>query len=58
MVMENRDVLTLIPVEHPDPRVQRFGFDLTDPYVERPSLERYAGPPPADLGPYVTFCGT
>lgn len=34
MVMENRDVLTLVPVEHPDPRVQRFGFDLTDPYVE------------------------
>ena len=34
MAMENRDVLTFHPVEHPDPRVQRVGFDLTDPYVE------------------------
>ena len=34
MVMENRDVLNLMPVEHPDPRVQRIGFDLNDPYVE------------------------
>ena len=33
--MENRDVLTFTPVEHPDPRVQRVGFDLTDPYVEQ-----------------------
>lgn len=33
--MENHDVLTFMPVEHPDPRVQRVGFDLTDPYVEQ-----------------------
>ena len=34
MVMENRTVLTFNLVEHPDARVQRVGFDLTDPYVE------------------------
>jgi hypothetical protein len=33
--MENHDVLTLTPVPHPDGRVQRVGFDLTDPYVEQ-----------------------
>ncbi|OLT23987.1 hypothetical protein BJF81_09130 [Ornithinimicrobium sp. CNJ-824] len=38
--------------------VDRLLEAVTDPYVERPSLERYAGPAPADLGPYVTFCGT
>ncbi len=31
--MENHDVLTFTPVDHPDARVQRVGFDLTDPYV-------------------------
>jgi len=35
MVMENHDVLSFTPIEHPDPRVQRVGFDLTDPYVEQ-----------------------
>lgn len=35
MVMDNRDALTFTPVDHPDPRVQRVGFDLTDPYVEQ-----------------------
>ena len=32
--MENHSVLTFTPVEHPDARVQRLGFDLSDPYVE------------------------
>ncbi|MGB3762083.1 MAG: YdiU family protein, partial [Ornithinimicrobium sp.] len=31
---------------------------VTDPYHERPGLERYAGPAPADFGHYQTFCGT
>ena len=31
---------------------------VTDPYVERPGLERYAQPAPDDFGRYVTFCGT
>ncbi len=31
---------------------------VTDPYRERAHLQRYALPAPADLGPYVTFCGT
>lgn len=33
--MENRDVLTIAPVDHPDARIRRIGFDLSDPYVER-----------------------
>ncbi|MDP9399052.1 MAG: YdiU family protein [Actinomycetota bacterium] len=28
------------------------------PYDERPGLERYAAPAPADFGSYRTFCGT
>lgn len=31
---------------------------VTDPYVERPGLERYAGPAPEDFGAYRTYCGT
>jgi uncharacterized protein YdiU (UPF0061 family) len=31
---------------------------LAHPYTERPGLERYAGPAPADFGSYRTFCGT
>ena len=31
---------------------------VTRPYDERPGLERYASPAPADFGPYRTFCGT
>jgi len=31
---------------------------LTHPYTERPGLERYAAPAPADFGSYRTFCGT
>lgn len=33
--MERDRVLSFTPVDHPDPRVQRVGFDLTDPYVEQ-----------------------
>ncbi|MEV4510038.1 protein adenylyltransferase SelO [Dactylosporangium sp. NPDC049525] len=31
---------------------------VSDPYTERPGLERYAAPAPADFGAYQTFCGT
>ena len=31
---------------------------VTNPYDERPGLERYAQPAPEDFGPYQTFCGT
>ncbi|OZM81041.1 YdiU family protein [Pseudonocardia sp. MH-G8] len=31
---------------------------VTDPFVERPGLERYAEPAPAGRGPHVTYCGT
>jgi uncharacterized protein YdiU (UPF0061 family) len=31
---------------------------ITDPYVVRPGLERYAEPAPEDFGRYRTFCGT
>jgi uncharacterized protein YdiU (UPF0061 family) len=31
---------------------------VTNPYDERPGLERYAAPAPEDFGSYRTFCGT
>jgi uncharacterized protein YdiU (UPF0061 family) len=31
---------------------------LAAPYDERPGLQRYAAPAPADFGAYRTFCGT
>ena len=31
---------------------------VTNPYHERPGLERYADPAPEDFGAYRTFCGT
>ncbi|WP_421983278.1 protein adenylyltransferase SelO [Roseibium sp.] len=31
---------------------------LADPFAERDGLSAYAGPAPAELGPYRTFCGT
>jgi uncharacterized protein YdiU (UPF0061 family) len=31
---------------------------VTDPYNERPGVERYAGAAPEGFGPYRTFCGT
>ena len=33
--MERDRTLSFTPVDHPDSRVQRVGFDLTDPYVEQ-----------------------
>ena len=33
--MERDRPLSFTPVDHPDQRVQRIGFDLTDPYVEQ-----------------------
>jgi hypothetical protein len=33
--MERDRPLVLNPANHPDPRVQRIGFDLSDPYVEQ-----------------------
>jgi uncharacterized protein YdiU (UPF0061 family) len=38
--------------------LQRLLVAVTDPYAERPGLERYASPAPEDFGPYRTFCGT
>jgi len=31
---------------------------VTDPFTERPGLQRYAAPAPVDFGVYRTFCGT
>ncbi|MCX6048010.1 MAG: YdiU family protein [Chloroflexi bacterium] len=31
---------------------------LANPFEERPGLEEYAQPAPAEFGPYTTFCGT
>ncbi|HTM83548.1 MAG TPA: protein adenylyltransferase SelO family protein, partial [Mycobacterium sp.] len=31
---------------------------VTAPYDDRPGLQRYATPAPADFGAYRTFCGT
>ncbi|OLT15624.1 hypothetical protein BJF80_09540 [Serinicoccus sp. CUA-874] len=39
------------------PMVRLLGA-VTDPYRERPGLERYAEPAPADFGRYRTYCGT
>lgn len=39
------------PVEH-------LMTALAAPYDDRPGLERYAAPAPADFGAYRTFCGT
>jgi hypothetical protein len=33
--MDRDRVLTLSPVNHPNPRVRQVGFELTDPYVEQ-----------------------
>ncbi|MEV6495335.1 hypothetical protein AB0M20_42975, partial [Actinoplanes sp. NPDC051633] len=31
---------------------------VTEPYEQRPGLERFAAPAPPDFGAYRTFCGT
>lgn len=33
--MEPDRTLSFTPIDHPDKRVQRIGFDLTDPYIEQ-----------------------
>lgn len=38
--------------------LERLLAAVTDPYTERPGLERYAAPAPEDFGKYQTFCGT
>ena len=38
--------------------LQHLVAAVTDPFVERPGLERYAAPAPPGSGPHVTFCGT
>jgi serine/tyrosine/threonine adenylyltransferase len=38
--------------------LQRLLDVVSDPYNERPGLERYAAPAPENFGPYRTFCGT
>jgi uncharacterized protein YdiU (UPF0061 family) len=39
--------------------LERLLAAVTDPYSERPGLERYAAPAPRDFGAtYQTFCGT
>lgn len=37
---------------------ERLLTAVTEPYAERPGLERYASPAPEDFGKYQTFCGT
>lgn len=37
---------------------ERLLAAVTEPYTERPGLERYASPAPEDFGKYQTFCGT
>ncbi|MGV0044243.1 protein adenylyltransferase SelO [Mycobacterium colombiense] len=38
--------------------LERLLAAVTEPYTERPGLERYAVPAPEDFGKYQTFCGT
>ncbi|APX02820.1 protein adenylyltransferase SelO [Arthrobacter sp. QXT-31] len=38
--------------------LQRLLEAVTDPYNERPGVERYAEGAPESFGPYRTFCGT
>jgi uncharacterized protein YdiU (UPF0061 family) len=38
--------------------LERLLAAVSDPFVERPGLERYAEPAPDDFGDYQTFCGT
>ncbi|WP_433730475.1 protein adenylyltransferase SelO [Actinoplanes sp. CA-051413] len=38
--------------------LERLVAAVSEPYDERPGLERYAAPAPQDFGAYQTFCGT
>jgi uncharacterized protein YdiU (UPF0061 family) len=51
------EALTAAAAGDLDP-LERLLVAVTDPYHERPGLERYASPAPEDFGPYRTFCGT
>jgi uncharacterized protein YdiU (UPF0061 family) len=51
------EALTAATAGDLDP-LERLLAAVTDPYHERPGLERYASPAPEDFGPYQTFCGT
>ncbi|MFW0772884.1 protein adenylyltransferase SelO [Paenarthrobacter nitroguajacolicus] len=37
---------------------ERLLSAVSEPYTERPGLEKYAEPAPESFGPYRTFCGT
>lgn len=37
---------------------EQLASAVTDPYQERPGLERYAAPAPESFGAYTTYCGT
>jgi uncharacterized protein YdiU (UPF0061 family) len=39
-------------------QVKRLLDAVSEPFVERPGLARYAEPAPEDFGSYRTFCGT
>lgn len=51
------EALTAATAGDLDPLLQLLAA-VTDPYDERPGLERYARPAPEDFGGYQTFCGT
>ena len=51
------EALTAATAGDLDP-VRRLLDAVSDPYAERPGLERFAAPAPADFGAYRTFCGT
>jgi uncharacterized protein YdiU (UPF0061 family) len=51
------DALAAATVGDLDP-LERLLDAVSDPYRERPGLERYAAPAPEDFGAYRTFCGT
>ncbi|MGB8206980.1 MAG: YdiU family protein [Mycobacterium sp.] len=51
------EALTAATAGDLDP-LERLLVAVTNPYDERPGLERYASPAPEGFGPYQTFCGT
>jgi serine/tyrosine/threonine adenylyltransferase len=51
------EALDAAVAEDLDP-LRRLLEAVTDPYDERPGLERHAAPAPEDFGTYRTFCGT
>jgi serine/tyrosine/threonine adenylyltransferase len=51
------EALTAATTGDLDP-LDRLLVAITDPYDDRPGLERYASPAPEEFGPYQTFCGT